>query len=156
MKRYLILLGFFVIALSACKKSSNADADAAAQAATDDALIQTYIKSYVSGQITKDPSGLYYQIINPGTGAHPTNTSNITVNYTASLLDGTQVDSRASSYFSPLGSLIVGWQIGLSKIGTGGTILLIIPSGLAYGTTAHGAIPANTVTMYTITLQGFN
>jgi FKBP-type peptidyl-prolyl cis-trans isomerase FkpA len=155
MKRYLILLSFFVIALSSCKKSSNTDAVVAAQAATDDAIIQTYIKTYNIPAI-KDPSGLYYQIINAGTGAHPTNTSNITVGYTASLLDGTQVDSRASSYFAPLGSLIVGWQIGLSKIGTGGTILLIVPSGLGYGATDHGSVPANTVSTFTITLQGFN
>ncbi|MDB4924494.1 FKBP-type peptidyl-prolyl cis-trans isomerase [Mucilaginibacter sp.] len=155
MKKYFLLFGLFIFALSSCKKA--ATFDTAAQAATDDGLIQAYLKLHTEITATKDPSGLYYQVINAGTGAHPTDASNITVGYTSMTLDGVALDSRASSYFAPLGQLIEGWRIGLPKIGTGGTILLIVPSGLGYGNTAHGAIPANTVVIFnSITLQGFN
>jgi FKBP-type peptidyl-prolyl cis-trans isomerase FkpA len=153
MKKYFLLFGLFIIGLSSCKKP--ATFDAAAQAATDDLLIQAYIKQYNIPAI-KDPSGLYYQIITPGTGPHPTDSSNITVGYTCTLIDGTAIDSRSSSYFAPLGLVIEGWRIGLPLIGTGGKILLLVPSALGYGNAAQGAIPANSVLIYNITLQGFN
>ncbi len=153
MKKYFLFISLFVVGLSSCKKP--ATFDAAAQAATDDLLIQAYIKQYNIPAV-KDPSGLYYQIITPGTGAHPNDGSNVTVGYTCTLTDGTAIDSGSSSYFAPLGLTIQGWRTGLSLIGTGGKILLLVPSALAYGNTAHGAIPANSVLVYNVTLQGFN
>ncbi len=153
MKKCFLLFGVFIIGLSSCKKK--VDNSAALQAAADDALIQAYIKQYNIPAV-KDASGLYYQILSPGTGPHPTLTSNITVAYTCVLTDGTAIESKSSSYFNPLSSVIAGWGIGLPLIGTSGKILLIIPSALGYGNTVHGAIPANSVLVYNITLQGFN
>ena len=156
MKKYLLLFILFVAAgLSACKKSNTAAVDAAAQAATDDAKIQAYIKAN-NITATKDPSGLYYQVITPGTGAYPTSVSNVTVAYTGKTLDGNTFDSKPSSYFALNGGVIQGWSIGIPHINKGGTILLLIPSALAYGTTGSGAISPNTVLLFTITLQGFN
>ncbi len=153
MKKYFLLFGLFIIGLSSCKKP--ATFDAAAQAAADDALIQAYIQQHAITAV-KDPSGLYYQIITPGTGAHPNDNSNVTVGYTCTLTDGTAIDSRSSAYFAPLGLTIQGWRTGLPLIGTGGKILLLVPSALGYGNAAQGAIPANSVLVYNITLQGFN
>lgn len=154
MKKYLLLLSLVIISLSSCKKSDTGF-DATAQAAIDDAAIKAYIASS-NIVATKDPSGLYYQILEPGAASpHPTASSNITVGYTGTLLDGTQIDSQSSTY-SAMSSHGRGWQIGLSHIGAGGKILLIIPSGLAYGNTVYGNVPANSVLVYTITLQGFN
>jgi FKBP-type peptidyl-prolyl cis-trans isomerase FkpA len=155
MKKYLLLFSLLMVSLFSCRKTVTPTFDAAAQAAADDAIIQTYIKAN-SITAVKDPSGLYYQIIKPGTGAHPNDASNITVGYTCTLTDGTAVETRSSSYFAPLGGLIQGWRIGLNLIGTGGNMILIIPSALAYGTTGQGSIPPNTVIVYNITLQGFN
>lgn len=154
MKKYFLLLVIFAACFSSCRKIVTNDTTTS-QAATDDALIQAYIKQY-NVTATKDPSGLYYQIITPGTGAHPTDASNITVGYTFTLIDGTVIENRSSTYFSNLGGLVQGWRIGLPKIGTGGKILLLIPSALGYGTTGSNSVPANAVLVYTITLQGFN
>ena len=141
--------------MSACKKdsSSTSNVSAADQLTIDDAKIQTYIKAN-NLTPTKDASGLYYQVVTTGTGPYPAATSTITVNYTGKLLDGTVFDSGNLPTTS-LTSLIKGWQIGIPHINVGGRILLIIPSGLGYGTSAAGSIPANSVTVFTIDLISF-
>lgn len=153
MKKYFLLL-FAIIGLAACKKDSQSTStDANTQAQIDDAKIQAYIQAN-NITATKDPSGVYYQVITAGTGNYPTATSVINVNYTGKLLDGTVFDTGNLSNTS-LSGLIKGWQYGIPHINTGGRILLIIPSALGYGTTAQASIPANSVLVFTIDLLGF-
>src|SRR5258708_17864762 len=152
MKRYILLLILFITALSSCKK--DATFDPAKQAATDDAAIQAYVKTN-NITATKDASGLYYQVITPGTGNYPTKNSLISVNYTGKLLNGTVFDSGTITS-SALSGLIQGWQIGIPHINTGGRILLLIPSALGYRNAASGSIPANSVLVFTIDLTGFS
>ena len=152
MKRYFLIIGLIIVTLASCKKSSTT-VDATTQAATDDALIKAYISANNITAI-KDPSGLYYHILTPGSGAHPTTSSTVTVNYTGKLLNGSVFDS-GSGFSSPLGNLIKGWQIGIPYTNVGGRILLIIPSGLGYGSSAAGSIPPNSVLVFTIDLLGF-
>ncbi len=151
MKRYILLFALVIGAFSSCKKDSF---DPAKQAATDDAAIQAYIKAN-NITATKDPSGLYYQVITPGTGSYPNMNSLITGSYTGKLLNGTVFQSGPISS-SPLSGFIQGWQIGIPHINTGGRILLLIPSALGYGNTANGSIPANSVLIFTIDLTGFS
>lgn len=154
MKRYFILFSLFIIALSSCKKSTDTF-DAAAQARADDAAIKAYLTAN-DITATRDASGLYYIINNPGTGAHPTLSSGISVNYDGTLLDGTYVESKNSKYLSPLSDLVKGWQIGIPMLGKGGEITMYIPSALGYGNVVQGSIPASSILVYTVTLQGFN
>ena len=151
MKKYLLLLSLLIIGITSCTKDS---VNATQQAATDNSLIQTYLSN--TGIVaTKDPSGLYYEVINPGTGASPTVSSTVDVTYTGSLLNG-EVFAPTATLNAQLSTLIKGWQIGLPHIGTGGTILLVIPSALGYGTsTSNPYIPANSVLVFTITLTSF-
>ncbi|HEY9001996.1 MAG TPA: FKBP-type peptidyl-prolyl cis-trans isomerase [Mucilaginibacter sp.] len=151
MKKYLLLLAVFVAAFSSCSKDSY---DPTKQAAKDDAAIQSYIAAN-NITATKDASGVYYQVITPGTGAYPTASSLVTVNYTGKLLNGTVFDS-GSIQSTALNTLIQGWQKGLPHINTGGRILLLIPSALGYGNSAQGSIPANSVLVFTIDLTGFS
>jgi len=151
MKRYLLILAVFVAAFSSCSKDSF---DPAKQAAKDDAAIQSYIAAN-NITATKDGSGVYYQVITPGTGAYPTASSSITVNYTGKLLNGTTFDS-GSLPSTALSTLIKGWQYGIPHINTGGRILLLIPSALGYGNTTTGSIPANSALVFTIDLTGFS
>lgn len=156
MKKLSVILLTICIAFASCKK--NTPFDPAAQAVADDAAIQAYLKANPSITATKDASGLYYQIITPGTGNNPTSSSTVTVNYTGKLLDGTTFDTttgKASLNIS-LKSVIQGWTIGVPRIKPGGRILLIIPSGLAYGNNATGSIAANSVLIFTIDLISFN
>ncbi|MVN20092.1 FKBP-type peptidyl-prolyl cis-trans isomerase [Mucilaginibacter arboris] len=152
MKKYLLFFALFTLIFSACKKSSTATVDPAVQAKIDDDKIQAYIKAKNITAV-KDPSGLYYQILIPGSGTAPTLKSTITVAYTGTLLDGTQFDS--SMNFTSLlgGNLIQGWKIGIPYDQPGGRILLLIPSALGYGNSAAGTIPANSVLVFTIDLR---
>ena len=151
MNKYFLLFGLLIIGISSCKKSSSFDASA--QAVSDDIKIQSYIAAN-SITATKDPSGLYYQVLTPGSGTSPSATAKVTVNYTGKLLNGTVFDSGTLTA-SPLTGLIKGWQIGIPYSKVGGRILLIIPSGLGYGNNASGSIPANSVLIFTIDLLGF-
>src|ERR1700753_4419358 len=111
MKRYILLFALAIGAFSSCKKDSF---DLKKQAATDDAAIQAYIKAN-NITATKDPSGLYYQVITPGTGNYPTANSLVTVSYSGKLLNGTVFDS-GNIQSSPLSGFIQGWKIGIPLI----------------------------------------
>ena len=152
MKKYILILSLVIVGLSSCKKDT--PFDAAKQAAADDAAIQAYITAN-SITATKDPSGVYYQILTAGTGNYPTVNSLVTVNYTGKLLNGTVFDSGSINNYA-LSSLIKGWQYGLPHINTGGRMLLLVPSALGYGNSANGKIPANSVLVFTIDLTGFS
>ncbi len=102
---------------------------------------------------TIDPSGLYYQVLDPGTGDSPSLTSTITVSYNSTFLDGTTLQNTSAPITGVLNQYIAGWQIGLQKIKKGGHILLVIPSSLAYGCGGYlGTVPPNSVLYFDITL----
>ncbi|RYE18125.1 MAG: peptidylprolyl isomerase [Sphingobacteriaceae bacterium] len=151
MKKYLLYFAVFTVLFSACKKDSF---NAAKQAAADDVKIQAYLKANPSINATKDASGLYYQVITAGSGTAPTINSTVRVAYTGKLLDGTQFETNPNISF-PLSGVIQGWQIGIPFVKSSGRILLIIPSGLAYGHAGKGSIPPDTVLIFTIDLTSF-
>jgi FKBP-type peptidyl-prolyl cis-trans isomerase FkpA len=150
MRKYFLLFTLLFIGFSSCKKSFNAPA----QAVYDNTVIQAYLSnSHITA--TEDPSGLYYEVINPGTGASPTISSTVNVTYSGSLLNG-EVFAPTGNITAALNTLIQGWQIGLPHIAAGGTILLIVPSALGYGNNSNITnIPANSVLLFTITLNSF-
>lgn len=142
----LVVVGSF----SACKKDKY---DAEKQANIDDALIVDFIAKNSIVAI-KHSSGIYYQIINPGSGNFSFSLStNVTVNYEGRLLTGAIFDKSTSAKTFALGTLIQGWQIGIPLIQKGGRIRLIIPSTLAYKNQSPSSnIPENAVLDFTIDL----
>lgn len=137
-----------VTVVSSCSKD---DYDAEKQLAKDDALIVEFIaKNNISA--IKHSSGLYYQIITPGTGVAVTAASTVGVNYEGKLLDGTTFDKSTKMVTFPLTGVIQGWTIGVPLVKVGGRIRLIIPSGLAYANEQKGSIPKNSVLDFTIDL----
>ncbi len=103
---------------------------------------------------TKNSSGLYYRILNAGTGSTPSNSSKVFVKYTGRLTSDKIFDSTsdASKTGWTLGQLIEGWQIGLPLIKKGGSIQLFVPAALAYGCSQPGGIPANSILVFDIEL----
>jgi FKBP-type peptidyl-prolyl cis-trans isomerase FkpA len=103
---------------------------------------------------TAHSSGLFYQILDPGTGATPSATSKVFITYVGKLTDGTVFDqqSNASATGFPLNQLIEGWKVGIPLIKEGGHILLVVPSSMGYGCSGYGIIPANAVLFFDVTL----
>lgn len=128
------------------------NADSASQAAKDKALIYEAI-TRKQLDTTGSVEGVYYQILKEGTGAYVAVSDTVTVRYKGSLLkDGSIFDqTRDRPATFPLKRLIKGWQLAVPKCKVGGTIRIIIPSGLAYTIRSRSkAIPPNSVLVFDI------
>lgn len=133
-----ILLVLFVIAcfFAACKSSPVYDK--ATQLQIDIDNIQRFIDE--NGIIArKTADGLFYTIVNPGTGKDTISLEDqVVIHYVGRRLDGVVYDSTATSVGDTLGTTFIlnnsieGWQKGIPLIQTGGRIRLLVPSALAY------------------------
>lgn len=103
---------------------------------------------------TRDSSGIYYEIIEPGTGPNPTTASIITTTYVGKYLTGVTLDSSTAPYTSLLANLIKGWQIGIPKIAKGGRIKMVVPSSLCYGCYGipQSGVPSNAILYFDVQL----
>lgn len=120
------------------------------------AMVESYLSAN-SITATKHTSGMYYQIVNAGTGGVPNLCSQVQVAYVGKLTNGTIFDQSSSAVFT-LGPLIEGWKKGLPLIQKGGNIKLFIPPTLGYGPndyppTGAVVIPGNSVLIFEITLS---
>jgi FKBP-type peptidyl-prolyl cis-trans isomerase FklB len=87
------------------------------------------------------PSGLQYAVLKKGTGPSPKVTSNVSVHYHGTLIDGTVFDSsvqRGEPAKFPVGGVIRGWTEALQLMKVGDKWRLFIPSELAYGPDGAG------------------
>jgi FKBP-type peptidyl-prolyl cis-trans isomerase FkpA len=148
--RFLLLLSAIAILASSCLKD---DYDPEKQATKDDKLIRDFIAANNISAV-KHESGLYYQIIEAGTGASVNYASTVEANYKGRLLNGNVFDqTTATPAVFPLNGVIAGWTIGVPLINVGGKIRLLIPSTLAYGNQSPGAgIPKNSVLDFDVEL----
>lgn len=102
---------------------------------------------------TVDSNGIYYQIIDAGSGITPNENSVITVTYTASTLNGNVIEDKTTApVTAPLNQFIEGWRIAIPYIQKGGHIKMIIPSSMAYGCTGTNTIPPNSPLYYDVVL----
>jgi FKBP-type peptidyl-prolyl cis-trans isomerase FkpA len=147
--KIILILLLAVGTFSSCKKE---DYEPEKQLKVDDALIKDFIAKNSIVAIKHD-SGIYYQIISPGTGnVNYTGSTQVTVNYEGRLLSGSVFDKSTTPRTFSLGDLISGWQIGIPLIQKGGKIRLLIPSTLAYMNQARVGIPENSVLDFTVEL----
>jgi len=98
---------------------------------------ETFLKANKSkpGVITL-ADGLQYEVITKGTGAMPTASDTVSVNYRGTLIDGTEFDSsykRGQPAQFEVDHVIPGWTEALQKMPIGSKWKLYIPSDLAYG-----------------------
>jgi len=101
------------------------------------------------------PDGLQYLVLTNGTGAKPSATDTVKVNYRGSLLDGTEFDSsykRGQPASFPVGHVIPGWTEALQKMNAGSKWKLFIPSELAYGPGGRPGIPPNSTLVFEVEL----
>lgn len=109
-----------------------------------------------------EPNGVRYEILDAGTGPKATLDSYITINYRGKLLKNQSVFDQGAGVTFQLRGLILGWQTTLPLINEGSTVVLYIPSGLAYGTQVfydndlNVLIPANSNLIFEIELLDVN
>lgn len=154
MKKILVSALVLMLFVSSCSKSGNNRNCTAINVMAPDnekAALKAFIDSNHTDAVA-DPRGFYYKIIDSGKGNHPTVCSGVVVTYSAKLTNGTEVDKGTDVPFD-LYTLIAGWQEGIPLIAKGGSIILYLPPSLGYGSAAVGAIPANSILMFTITLS---
>lgn len=117
------------------------------------------IKDYIAkNNLTakRSDSGLYYVINEPGSGAQPITTSNVTVAYKGYFTNGTVFDQSASGISFGLNQVIKGWTEGIAYFKTGGNGMLLIPAHLGYGNSARGTIPGGSVLIFDVKLISVN
>lgn len=108
---------------------------------------------------TETASGLQYKWLKKAEGPKPTATTQVTVHYRGTLIDGTEFDSsykRNQTIQFPLNRVIPGWTEGVQLMSKGSKIQLAIPYKLAYGPAGRPpVIPPYSTLLFDIELIDF-
>lgn len=150
MKKFVLAACLILFVLFSCKKQETGCTPVKPE------LEEPQILAYAAKDsilAIKHSSGIYYQIIDSGSGATPTPHSNVSVIYTGKFLNDSKFDESKTPVKLSLSDVIEGWQIGIPLIKKGGRIKLIIPSAYAYGCNGSGPIPGNSVLFFDVTLE---
>jgi len=152
------ILSIIVVVLTGITMLSMANATSSAenQAAGVAFLAENAKKS----SIITTASGLQYEVLTPGTGAQtPTATSNVTVHYRGTTIDGKKFDSsydRGEPTSFPLNRVIPGWTEGVQLMTEGAKYRFYIPAELAYGENGAGPISPNSALIFDVELLKIN
>ncbi len=109
--------------------------------------------------LTTTKSGLMFEVLKQGEGGSPSATSQVSVNYTGTLLDGKVFDStvsRGKPASFQVNRVIPGWTEALVAMKRGEKVRLVIPPELAYGAKGYpGVIPPNSFLVFEVELIDF-
>lgn len=108
-------------------------------------------------EFTATGTGLYYHIEEPGDPDRiPDSSHLVSFKHMGYLLDSTVFSSgwSASTHY-PLTGFVRGFQEGLQLNGEGGTIVVVFPSTLGYGSTDRSTIPAYSPLVFKIELVNY-
>lgn len=100
-------------------------------------------------------SGLQYEVLKEGSGAHPKATDTVVVNYRGTLLDGNEFDNsykRGEPIEFALNRVIPGWTEGVQLMSPGSKYKFYIPYNLAYGPNGNGPIPGGSTLVFEVEL----
>jgi len=131
--------------------------------AADDTSIQKYLADNTITNAQKQSSGLYFIPVTTNAAA-PLATANqvVSILYTGKLLNGNVFSSSAQNDDTPLSfrygvdRVLAGLEEGLSLMHKGDKAILLIPSGLAYGSSSSTSIPANSIIRFEVELVDLN
>ncbi len=156
--KYIYLLLTTLVITTSCSIDNNEEIKNQAPidyTAENEAAIKTFIEQNNLNAVKSD-SGLYYVINELGTGAQPTATSNVTVAYRGTYVNGQVFDQSTTGISFNLQEVIAGWTEGITYFKEGGSGLLLIPSRLGYGSNDFRGIPGGSVLIFEIDLLSVN
>lgn len=125
--------------------------------AAEQAKIDKYLQDNPTLNFEKKASGLYFHLLQTGTGAFPQAHDTAYVMYTAKFLNGYILDSNISSkdtlkYPVNENAMIPGFEEGITYLNKGAKATLLLPSSLAYGSYGYSIIPGYTPLLYDVEL----
>ncbi|WP_410219866.1 FKBP-type peptidyl-prolyl cis-trans isomerase [Pedobacter sp.] len=122
----------------------------ASQVELDENRIKAFLTANNITNAVRHSSGIYYQVITPGTGSDAIDDySTLEVKYVGKLLNGTTFDS-SDSFSTTLNGVISGWRTILPLFNSGAKVRIFLPSKYGYGSASTGAITPNSVLDFTI------
>jgi len=146
-----------IMILSSCKK------DYESIETIDGSKLEQYIASN-NLQVTKDPTGFYYQIVNPGTGELYKNTDSVLYHFVIKSLAGkvfydTHTDADNIGTLVGYSNVIIGsksvpaLRTAIQNLAPGGTANILLPSQLAFGRNGESSInvPSNEPVIFSLT-----
>ena len=106
----------------------------------------------------KDANGIYYKVLQKGSGSKTGRGKSVAVDYKGYLIDGSVFDSSEGraplSFTTGAGQMISGFDIMVQDMQLGEKRTIVIPPDLAYGERGYpGVIPENAYIAFDITLQ---
>ncbi|WP_421918278.1 FKBP-type peptidyl-prolyl cis-trans isomerase [Marinifilum sp.] len=114
------------------------------------------IKAYIADNnlnAERSTSGLYYVIEEQGTGIEINGYSNVTVSYKGHFTNGVEFDNTGDDFTSfNLQEVLPGFVEGLTYINEGGSIILLVPAHLGYGSNDANGIPGGSVLVFEVTV----
>jgi peptidylprolyl isomerase len=156
------LAALAIIALAGCQQGKSGEsAQAPSTSPTTQQPAQPEAPTATAAREVTTPSGLKYQDLVVGNGPMAEEGTQVEVNYTGRLTDGTKFDSSLDPGREPLpftigaGMVIRGWDEGVKGMRVGGKRKLTIPADLAYGERGYPpVIPANSTLVFEVELVG--
>lgn len=153
--RSLLLLPL-MLGLVACSSSPKPEAASSSPGGGDPAV--ALAKAAAEPGAVKTASGLVYKELRPGTGASPSPSDTVKVNYRGTLPDGTEFDSsykRNEPASFPLNRVIPCWTEGVAMMKVGGKAQLTCPAAIAYGDAGSPpVIPGGATLIFEVELLG--
>lgn len=116
-----------------------------------DQEIQVYLKKHKLN-LTKTASGVYFKVLEMGTGPEIRYNDIIQVIYKGELLDGTVFDQQYSPVEYTLKNLIPAWKEVLVGLPEGTALMMVVPPHMGYGSQDNGDIPSNSALFFDMTV----
>lgn len=92
--------------------------------------------------VVQTESGMQYKVLQQGSGKSPSDSNEVTVNYTGKLIDGMVFDSsveRGEPATFGVSKVIAGWREGIKLMNIGSKYQFFIPQALGYGDRGVGS-----------------
>lgn len=144
--RTLLFLALTVLVLVSCSTYNDQDKKRF------DEKILTYLKKRKI-KCTRSDSGLYYKIIEEGSGAYIKFQDEVTFTYHGTLIDGTVFDEQKKPVSFKVRDLIAAWKEIMLELKPGAKAFLVAPPQLGYGEYKLDDIPQQSILIYTIEIQ---
>jgi FKBP-type peptidyl-prolyl cis-trans isomerase len=106
-------------------------------------------------EVSVTSSGLQYEALTRGSGAHPSASDTVRLNYELSLVDGAVLGSTFAEgrpVDIPIAQVIPGFAEGIQLMPVGSTFKLYMPPALAYGEEGSAGIPPGAALVFKVEL----